>query len=116
MEIKVFGITNCDTVKKAINWLKEHGINYQFIDLKKEVPDKGHLTKWCRELGWDVVLNKKGTTWRKLSDEQKNTVHDIHTAVKIMTEQPTIIKRPVIETEKGLIIGFDNDRYQSFFG
>ncbi len=116
MEIKLYGIPNCDSVKKAIKWLKTNEIGFDFVDFKKKGVEKNHLIKWCRDLGWDVLLNKKGTTWRNLPIETKEMVTDINSAVKLMLIYPTLIKRPVIEATNGLVIGYNELHYQSFFG
>jgi len=108
--ITVYGIPNCDTIKKARNWLKDNGIDYEFHDYKKlGVPEK-ELKAWVKQLGWETLLNKRGTTWRKLDDETKNSV-DEKSAIQIMLENPSIIKRPVLSKGKTLLVGFSADEY-----
>jgi len=108
--ITVYGIPNCDTIKKARKWLSDNGIDYEFHDYKKlGVPEK-ELKVWVKQLGWETLLNKRGTTWRKLDDEIKNSV-DETSAIQIMLDNPSIIKRPVLSTGKTLLVGFSADEY-----
>ncbi len=110
MNVKLFGIPNCDTMKKARRWLDDNGVAYEFHDYKKlGVPEK-ELKRWVKEVGWEALLNKRGTTWRKLDDKTKNNI-DEASAIKIMLDNPSIIKRPVIESEKVLLVGFDTSEY-----
>jgi len=106
----LYGIPNCDTIKKARKWLKDNGIDYDFHDYKKQgVPEK-ELRAWVNKLGWEVLLNKRGTTWRKLDDKTKNSV-DKNAAIQIMLENPSIIKRPVLIKNKTILVGFKVDEY-----
>jgi len=108
--ITLYGIPNCDTIKKARKWLNDNGIDYEFHDYKKlGVPEK-ELKAWVKQLGWEVLLNKRGTTWRKLDDEVKESV-DEKAAITIMLENPSIIKRPVLVSGKTLLVGFKADEY-----
>lgn len=108
--IKIYGIANCDTIKKARTWLNDNGIEYEFHDYKKlGVPEK-QLTSWVKQLGWETLLNKRGTTWRKLDDSVKDSV-DEASAIEIMLENPSIIKRPVLVSGKTLLVGFKADEY-----
>ena len=109
--ITMYGIPNCDTIKKARNWLKDNNIDYEFHNYKKDgVPEK-ELTKWVKENGWEVLLNKRGTTWRKLDDAIKDNV-DKKSAIKIMLSNPSIIKRPVLDNGKNILIGFAENEYK----
>jgi len=109
--IKIYGIPNCDTMKKARRWLEANGIEYDFHDYKKlGVPEK-KLKNWVKQAGWDTVLNKRGTTWRRLDDAVKDNI-DEAAAIQVMIDNPGIIKRPVIESGKLLLIGFNEDRYK----
>ncbi len=110
--IKIYGIPNCDTVKKAINWLKQHNLPYELHDYKKEGVSKEKLKEWCDKLGWETVLNKKSTTWKDLDDEKKNAVKNQRTAIKVMREHSSSIKRPVIESDGELLIGYNEDQYR----
>lgn len=109
--ITLYGIPNCDTIKKARKWLTDNGIEYTFHDYKKlGVPEK-ELRGWVKKLGWETLLNKRGTTWRKLDDDVKDSV-DEKAAIQIMLENASIIKRPVLVSGKTLLVGFKADDYE----
>lgn len=108
--LHLFGIKACDTMKKARAWLDEHAVRYDFHDYKSSGIDREHLTRWCNEHGWNVVLNRAGTTFRKLDDEQKADL-DQAKAIELMLAQPSMIKRPVLELEDKTLIGFKPDLY-----
>lgn len=109
--IKIYGIPNCDTMKKARKWLQSNGVEYEFHDYKKlGIPEK-KLTVWVRQKGWENVLNKRGTTWRKLDDKVRGNIDEAQ-AIKIMLDNPSIIKRPVLESGGTLIIGFSEADYR----
>ena len=110
----IFGIKNCDTMKKARTWLDDKGIAYGYHDYKAEGIDRAHLEKWTAEAGWETVLNRTGTTFRKLPDEAKQGL-DAEKAIALMLEQPSMIKRPVLETEGKLVIGFKPEVYEQTF-
>ena len=108
--ITVYGIPNCDTVKKARKWLSDNGKDYSFHDYKKQgVPEK-ELRSWVKQLGWETLLNKRGTTWRKLDEATKASV-DEASAIQIMLDNPSIIKRPVVSSGKILLVGFSAEEY-----
>ncbi len=108
--IKLYGIPNCDTIKKARKWLTDNNLEYEFYDYKKQgVPEK-ELKSWIKQLGWETLLNKRGTTWRKLDEATKDSV-DEKSAIQIMLHNPSIIKRPVLVNEKTLLVGFKADEY-----
>ena len=108
----VYGIPNCNTIKKARTWLTENGFEYEFHDFKKLGITAEKLVEWCAVFGWEKVLNKKGTTWRKLSSETQGGVKDQASAVEVMLANPSAIKRPVIEQDgKVLLIGFQEEEY-----
>lgn len=110
--IKLYGIPNCDTMKKARKWLETNNLKYEFHDYKKQgVPEK-NLKLWVKTAGWEAVLNKRGTTWRKLDDETKNTI-DEASSIQAMIDNPSTIKRPVLENGKMLLIGFKEDEYKT---
>lgn len=96
MTIKVFGIKNCDTIKKALKWLTAEGVDHVFHDYRKDGMDGVPLAAWVGELGWEVLLNRRGTTWRKLPDDVKDSI-DEASALALMIEQPAMIKRPVFD-------------------
>ena len=100
-----YGIPNCDTVKKARKWLDSQGIDYVFHDYKKEGADPAKLERWVAEKGWETILNRAGTTFRKLPDEAKGDL-DAGKAIALMVEQPSMIKRPVVEHGGALLVGF----------
>ena len=110
----LYGIKACDTMKKARTWLDEHQIEYAFHDYKTAGIDREHLSRWCDEHGWQVVLNKAGTTFRKLADEQKVDI-DQARAIELMLAQPSMIKRPVLQLGDKTVIGFKPDIYAAAF-
>lgn len=112
----IFGIKNCDTMKKAFVWLDQHGVSYRFHDYKKEGIDRDTLARWVEALGWERVLNRAGTTFRKLSEEDKAGL-DAAKAIALMQREPSMIKRPILDPDKGpLTAGFSPDVYESLFG
>jgi Spx/MgsR family transcriptional regulator len=104
--ITVYGIPNCDTIKKTLNWITKKNIAFVFHDYKRSGISKEKLAAWCRQVGWEVLLNKKSTTWRDLSPAVQQKVFNQTTAIKLMMDNNSIIKRPVIETGKILLVGF----------
>jgi len=112
--IKLYGIPNCDTVKRARAWLAEQGIEYGFHDFKKAgVPD-AHLQAWLKAAGWEKLINRQGTMWRKLSDEERAAVVDAASAAALAAAVPSVIKRPVVEWDDGRItVGFDAENWQA---
>lgn len=110
----VYGIPNCNTVKKALDWLKANKIEFEFHDYKKNGISKEKLAAWAKELGWETLLNKKGTTWRQLPPEVQAKVNNANAAFELMMEKPSVIKRPLLET-KPLLIGFDENAYTQHF-
>lgn len=114
--IKVYGIPNCNSVKKAITWLKEHNLEYEFHDFKKQGVNADQLKSWSAAFGWEQVLNKKGTTWRKLDAAQQAKVQDQDSAVEVMLSAPSAIKRPVIvKQDKPVLLGFNEEQYLESF-
>jgi arsenate reductase len=112
--ITVYGIPSCDTMKKARTWLDKNHIEYSFHDYKKLGITKAKLKEWCKQVEWDILLNRRGTTWRKLDDDTKAGINKT-TAIDIMAENTSIIKRPVIETDSVLLVGFSEDEYNNAF-
>ena len=104
-KLSVYGINSCDTVKKARRWLDAQGVDYSFHDYKKGGADAGRLASWSDAAGWEVLLNKRGTTYRKLSDEDKADI-DRAKAIDLMMQHPSLIKRPVVEYDGGILVGF----------
>lgn len=105
--MKVYGIKNCDTVKKARKFLEEAGIDYTFHDYKKDGVNADKLAEFTKEFGWENVLNKRGTTWRRLDEATKEGVVDRNSALDVMIENPSVIKRPIVESEAKNFVGFD---------
>ena len=115
MSVTIYGIKNCDTMKKARAWLADHGVEAAFHDYKTAGIDRGHLQRWCEEAGWETVLNRAGTTFRKLDEADKQDL-DKDKAIALMLAQPSMIKRPVLETDGRLLVGFKPELYERFFG
>jgi arsenate reductase (glutaredoxin) len=111
--IHLYGIPNCDTVKKARTWLDNQGLAASFHDYKKEGADPEKLAAWIAAAGLDTVVNRKGTTYRKLSDAEKAATADSHTAVALLVQQPSIIKRPIVEYSGGILVGFKEDEWSA---
>jgi len=112
--VTVYGIKACDTMKKARAWLDAHGVAYAFHDYKVDGVAREALEKWSREAGWETLLNRAGTTFRKLPDKDKVDI-DEKKAIKLMLAQPSMIKRPVLEAGKSLIVGFMPEIYAKAF-
>jgi Spx/MgsR family transcriptional regulator len=112
--VKLYGIPNCDTMKKARRWLGDHEIVYQFHDYKKVGVDENQLRQWIDRLGWETLLNRRGMMWRRL-DEDVKAMMDEAMAIRVMLETPSIIKRPVLEQGEALHVGFTEDAYSKLF-
>ncbi|MGJ4881871.1 MULTISPECIES: ArsC family reductase [unclassified Bradyrhizobium] len=110
MSITIYGIKNCDTMKKARAWLDDHGVAYEFHDYKTAGIDKAKLKAWSDELGWEVLLNRAGTTFKKLPDADKNGLTESK-AIALMLAQPSMIKRPVLDLGGRRVVGFKPDLY-----
>ncbi len=114
MAITIYGIKACDTMKRARTWLDEHDVAYEFHDYKTEGIDGERLQRWSKIVGWEVLLNRAGTTFRKLGDADKQNL-DESKAIKLMLAQPSMIKRPVLDLGGGkLLVGFKPDSYREF--
>jgi len=111
--VKIYGIKNCTTMKKAFAWCDSQGVEYAFHDYRKIGLDRGQLVQWCEHLGWKSLLNTRGTTWRKLTLQQQ-AISTQSQAVALMLEHPSVIKRPVVETGSQLLVGFDPQMFASF--
>lgn len=112
MNTVIHGIPNCDTMKKARTWLESHGVAHEFHDYKKAGVDEARLRAWVKALGWEPLLNRAGTTFRKLPDAAKANL-DERRAIALMLEQPSLIKRPVLERGKTLLVGFSPEKYSA---
>lgn len=110
--IKLYGIKNCNTVKKAVDWLTENKVNFQFHDYKKEGVDVKKLEEFVAKNGLEKLINKKGTTWKQLTAEQQNQANDKKLAIKLMQEKPSVIKRPILDLGQKQLFGFDEKEYK----
>ena len=114
MSVTIYGIKNCDTMKKARAWLHGHKLAYEFHDYKAAGIDRARLEKWVKALGWEILLNRAGTTFRKLPDKDKEGLTE-KKAIALMLAQPSMIKRPVLEKGTKLLVGFKPDEYAKAF-
>ena len=110
----LFGIKNCDTVRRARTWLSDHSVDYRFHDFRVDGLDRRTLSRWIDALGFEVLLNRCGTSWRKLPDQAREDL-TAHSAMVLMLDNPTLIRRPVLETDGRLMIGFQESEYASLF-
>ena len=115
MTTTLYGIPNCDTVKKARVWLAANGHDFSFHDFKKQGLERATVAAWLDQLDWEMLVNRKGTTWRKLSDERRAAVVDKASALDLMLEAPSVIKRPVLAGAGALNVGFSDDQYRALF-
>ena len=111
----LYGIKNCDTMKKARVWLDGHGVEYAFHDYKSAGIEEGVLRGWAAKVGWEVLLNRSGTTFRKLPDKDKEGLTE-KKAIALMVDQPSMIKRPVLEVSGKLLVGFKPEIYENMLG
>src|SRR5215831_3701822 len=109
--MKVYGIVNCSTIKAARAWLGARELAYEFVDFKKTPPTADLLARWCGAFGWETVLNRRGTTWRQLSPAAQARVRDEKSAIALMIDKPSVIKRPIIDDGGPRLIGFDEAQY-----
>lgn len=112
--ITIYGIKSCDTMKKARTWLDDHGVKYAFHDYKAESIDKASLERWSKAVGWEVLLNRAGTTFRGLPEKDKGGLNE-KKAIALMIAQPSMIKRPVLDVGGKLLVGFKPDIYAKQF-
>ena len=116
MNITLYGIPNCDTVKKARAWLDEHGLAYAFHDYKKLGVPQAEATAWMARHGWEKLLNRRGPTWRKLDPARQAAVTDAASALALMNEQSSVIRRPVLVRGDTVLVGFDADEWAGTLG
>jgi arsenate reductase len=114
MAVTLFGIKNCDTIKKARKWLNSKGIDYNFHDFRVDGIDKKQINAWLTQVEWQTLLNTRGSTWRKLPEDQRKWINKTG-AVKLMLEQAAIIKRPVLSVKNKIHVGFKEDVYMEIF-
>lgn len=110
----IYGISNCDTVKKAKNWLDKHNIDYQFHDFRQQGLDKKIIDGWLKTVAWDKILNKRSTSWRNIDPSIQQTINKSN-VVDLLIENPTLIKRPVMDVNDTITIGFNSDTYEGIF-
>lgn len=110
--ITVYGIKNCDTVKKARRWLEANGVAFQFHDFRSDGLDEETVNTWLKAVTWDTLLNRKSTTWRQLDETQRDNI-DAKNAIQLMLSSPTIIKRPVLVKDDLVLVGFDEIHYKT---
>ena len=111
MTVTMYGIKNCDTIKKARAWLDSRGIPFHFHDYKASGVTEQQLRQWCAALGWEKLLHRAGTTFKKLPEADREAI-DMDKAIALMQAQPSMIKRPVLDTGKGLVLGFKPEVYE----
>ena len=116
VDITLYGIPNCDTVRKARDWLAEHDVAYRFHDFKKAGASAELLASWTDATSWELLVNRRGTTWRALSDARRAAVLDADSAIALMSESPSVIKRPVLVVPGEVHVGFSPDMYAQIFG
>jgi len=109
--VRIYGIKNCDTMKKAFAWLDAHKVRYEFHDYKKDGVPKGKLADWAKRAGWEKLANTRGPTWRKIPDSQKQTL-EAAKAVRLLQENSSAIRRPIVEAGERLLIGFDPAEFE----
>jgi arsenate reductase (glutaredoxin) len=110
-KITVYGIPNCDTIKKTLDWYKNNNIAIEFSDYKKEGITKTKLAEWCKKVGYEVLLNKKSTTWRSLAPEVQQTITNEKAAIQLMQQYTSLIKRPVVEINGNILVGFNETNF-----
>ncbi|MGI4021175.1 MAG: Spx/MgsR family RNA polymerase-binding regulatory protein [Janthinobacterium lividum] len=113
--MNIYGIKNCNTVKKALDWLKENHIDFEFHDFKKEGISAEKLQEWSRNVGYEKLLNKQGLTWKQLDSDTKGTITGENEALQLLHDQNSMIKRPVLEFKGEVILGFQEEIYQKLF-
>ena len=113
--ITVYGIPNCDTIKKTLDWFKKQKIEVEFWDYKTKGITKQKLKDWCKQAGWEILVNKKSTTWRSLSLSEQEKITSQAGAIRLMIENTSIIKRPVVEYGYNIFIGFDEEKFSKQF-
>ena len=111
----LYGIPNCDTTKKTMQWLKKNGVVYTFHDYKKEGISKQKLEEWWSKTSWELIVNKRSTTWRELPEAEQKKITNQDVAIRIMIKQNSIIKRPVLEFNSKLLVGFKEEEYKKAF-
>lgn len=114
MTTTVFGIKNCDTVKKARRWLDNAGVSYTFHDVREDGLNKSQVSRWAKSLGWETLVNKRSTTWKQLDDAVRQSLDD-NSVIAVILEHPTLVKRPLLDVDSQYYVGFSEKTYQSIF-
>jgi len=112
--ITIYGIKNCDTMKKAMKWLTDNGVEYEFHDVRKQGLELSQIQSWVKELGWEILLNRRGQIWRKVDEKIRDNI-DENSAIELMQQDAGIIKRPVLDLGSKRVVGFKADEYASLF-
>lgn len=113
MTLTIYGIKSCNTVKSALDWLTKNKVQFEFHDFKSKGVSESKLKEWCSQVGWESLVNKRGTTWRQLTTAVQEEIKNESAAVKLMKEKTSVIKRPVVEADNKIItLGFDAELYQ----
>ena len=112
--VTIYGIKNCDTMKKAMQWLDQHNVEYTFHDVRKQELETGQIQAWVEELGWEILLNRRGQLWRKVPDKVRDTINR-KTAIELMQQDAGIIKRPVLDLGNQRVVGFKPEDYAELF-
>ena len=110
MTVTVYGISNCDQVRKTLGWLRQNGVDYRFHDFRADGIERAMLERWCTHLPWNSLLNRRGLTWRALPEAARTEVVDQTSAIDLMLAYPTVVKRPVVEVADRLLLGFSAER------
>jgi arsenate reductase len=110
--MKMYGIKNCDTIKKASKWLDNNGIDFEFHDYKKNPPNEDLISNFIKNIDLELLINKRGTTYRKLSDNKREAINNDNNLINLIIDNPSIIKRPILFTGNEYIIGFNEDEYK----
>ena len=113
--ITLYGIPNCNTVKKALDWLKDHQVEFTFHDFKKKGITTDRLEAWAKQVGWEALVNKRGTTWKQLPLEVQQGIQNKETAFELILQKTSVTKRPVLESKQGILLGFDEASYAAYF-
>ena len=113
--ITLYGIPNCNTVKKALDWLKANEIAYTFHDFKKKGITLEKLEAWAAQVGWEALVNKRGTTWKQLPLEVQQGIQNKEAAFELILQKTSVTKRPVLESNQGILLGFDDEAYDTYF-
>ncbi|WP_018341684.1 ArsC family reductase [Cytophaga aurantiaca] len=113
--ITIFGIKNCDTMQKAFRWLDSKKVSYTFHDYKKGNLTAEYIQLWLKDLSMEEIINKKGTTWKKLTEPEKNSISDTDKAIELILKNPSVVKRPLVQMGKKHLVGFTPEQWDIFF-